>query len=253
MQGGLCGDAHTVRVSRRPVARQPLPRTVCAAPEALAAAAVSVNAWQTSARLPRTVCAAPKTLAAAADSVNVRTMRPHHLRKILFTSEAIKRRVCKLVEEMAGECRAEDFAMIGILRGSFMFLADLVRELYRHKVHPRIDFMTLESYGSGTESSGKVRVTKDINLSIKGAHVLIVDDILDSGRTLTFAKKRLLKKGARTVRTCTLLDKPARRVVPYRADYVGFTVPDVFVVGYGLDYDSYYRELPYIAQVTFTD
>jgi hypoxanthine phosphoribosyltransferase len=146
-----------------------------------------------------------------------------------------------------------DLVMIGILRGSFMFLADLVRDLNGHGYHPRIDFISLESYGSGTESSGEVMVTKDISLDVADADVLLLDDILDTGRTLCFARDRLLERGARTVRTCALLDKPARRVVPVRADYVGFVVEDVFVVGYGLDYDSRYRELPHIAEVTFTD
>lgn len=179
-------------------------------------------------------------------------MRPHHIRDVVFTAAQIQRRVYELVEEMAPDCRAENFAMIGILRGSFMFLADLVRALYQHDVHPRIDFITLESYGSGTESSGTVRVAKDFSLDVAGATVLLVDDILDTGRTLAFARQHALERGARTVKTCALLDKPSRRIVPCRADYVGLQVDDVFVVGYGLDYDSHYRELPYIAKVTFT-
>ncbi|MFH0953183.1 MAG: hypoxanthine phosphoribosyltransferase [Verrucomicrobiota bacterium] len=178
-------------------------------------------------------------------------LRPHHIRDVLFTADDIARRVDKLVQEMAAYCRGENFAMIGILRGSFMFLADLVRDLYHHDVHPRIDFMTLESYGSGTVSSGTVRITKDIGLDVRGATVLLVDDILDTGRTLAFACQHLRDQGAKTVKTCALLDKPARRAAPFRADYVGFPVEDHFVVGYGLDYDARYRELPYIAKVTF--
>lgn len=139
--------------------------------------------------------------------------------------------------------------MIGVLRGSFMFLGDLVRDLYVHELHPRIDFMTLESYGSGMESSGTVQITKDVAVDVAGASILLVDDILDTGRTLTFARNHLLSKGAVEVKTCTLLDKPSRRVIPIEADFVGFEIPDEFVVGYGLDYDSYYRELPYIAKV----
>jgi hypoxanthine phosphoribosyltransferase len=180
-------------------------------------------------------------------------MRPHHTREIVFTADQIEKRVNALVEEMASACRAENFAMIGILRGSFMFLADLVRALYHHNVHPRIDFITLESYYSGTESTGRVHVAKDISMDVTGATVILVDDILDTGRTLSFAVQHLKSKGAQSVRTCTLLDKPARRVVPFEADFVGFRVEDFFVVGYGLDYDSHYRELPYIAKVTFTD
>jgi hypoxanthine phosphoribosyltransferase len=180
-------------------------------------------------------------------------MRPHHIRQVLLSAEQIRARVGALVHEMAEGCRGTDFVMIGILRGSFIFLADLVRELYRQDVHPRIDFMTLESYGAGTESSGAVRVAKAVGMNLAGTTVLVVDDILDSGRTLSFAKQQLLTLGARTVRTCALLDKPARRVVPFQADHVGFTIADRFVVGYGLDYDGRYRELPHIACVTFTD
>lgn len=171
------------------------------------------------------------------------------LGEVLISAEEIARRVDDLVTEMEPHCRAEHFVMIGILRGSFMFLADLVRDLYQHGVHPRIDFITLESYGSGTVSSGTVKVTKDITVDVKGAEVLLIDDILDSGRTLAFARELMLQKGAERVLTCTLLDKPERRVVPVKADFIGFTIPDEFVVGYGLDYDSRYRELPYIAKV----
>ena len=179
-------------------------------------------------------------------------MRPHHIRNVLFTAANIQQRVNQLVDFMAPDCHAENFVMIGILRGSFMFLADLVRDLYQHEVHPRIDFITLESYYSGTESSGTVHIAKDFSLDVRGATVLLVDDILDTGRTLSFARSHLLEKGAQEIKTCTLLDKPSRRLVPYAADYVGFTIEDTFVVGYGLDYDGYYRELPHIAKVTFT-
>jgi hypoxanthine phosphoribosyltransferase len=179
-------------------------------------------------------------------------MKPHHIRDVLISAEAIAHRVDELVRDMQAACRSDNFVMIGILRGSFIFLADLARDLYQHGVRPRIDFLTLESYGSGTESSGEVRVVKDIRMDVRGADVMLVDDILDTGRTLSFATRHLLDKGARSVKTVALLDKPSRRVVPFEADFVGFTVPDEFVVGYGLDYDSYYRELPYIAKVTFT-
>lgn len=177
-------------------------------------------------------------------------MKPHHIKDIVITADDIARRVDQLVTEMEPHCRAQNFVMIGILRGSFMFLADLVRDLYQHGVHPRIDFLTLESYGSAMESSGNVNVTKDITVDVTGAEVLVIDDILDSGRTLTFASNLLKEKGATRVLTCALLDKPERRILPFKADFVGFTIPDDFVVGYGLDYDSRYRELPYIAKVT---
>lgn len=179
-------------------------------------------------------------------------MEPHHIREIVFTEPEIQARVDQLVLEIAHDCRSDNLVMVGILRGSFMFMADLVRDLYVHDLHPRIDFITLESYGAGTTSSGQVRITKDIAVDVLDADVLIVDDILDSGRTLQFAQAHLVGKGARSVRTCTLLDKPGRRVAPVHADYVGFVIDDFFVVGYGLDYDSRYRELPYLAKVTFT-
>lgn len=180
-------------------------------------------------------------------------MKPHRIERILYDEEQIRKRVDELVLEMAGDCRSENFVIIGILRGSFMFLADLVRDLYEHDIHPRIDFMTLESYGAGTESSGAVRITKDISMDVTGADVVLVDDILDTGRTLTFACRQMKEKGARSVKTCVMLDKPSRRVVPIKADYAGFTIDDFFVIGYGLDYDSHYRELPYIAYITLLE
>lgn len=177
-------------------------------------------------------------------------MKPHHIETVLFTRDAIQRRVDELIDEIAADSR-EDFVMLGILRGSFIFLADLVRGFARHNLHPRIDFITLSSYGRGTESSGSVRILHDTDEDLRDADVVIVDDILDSGRTLSFARDLFLKRGARSVRTCVMLDKQARRTAKIKADYTGFPVEDVFVVGYGLDYDNRYRELPYIAEVTF--
>jgi hypoxanthine phosphoribosyltransferase len=178
-------------------------------------------------------------------------MKPHHIRDVLITADDIRRRVDQLVDGMQETCRGDNLVIIGILRGSFIFLADLVRALYHHGVHPRIDFITLESYGAGTESSGHVHVAKDFSMEVAGADVILVDDILDTGRTLAFAREHVLKKGAKSVHSCALLDKPSRRVLPFQADFTGFIIEDAFVVGYGLDYDSRYRELPYIAKVTF--
>jgi len=180
-------------------------------------------------------------------------MEPHHIRDVLITREQIQKRVHVLIEEIAGTCEADNLVMLGILRGSFIFLADLVRGFAQHNLHPRIDFITLSSYGAGTESSGTVRISHDTDENLRGADVVIVDDILDSGRTLDFAKKLFLERGARSVKTCVLLDKKANRAAKIEADYAGFTVDDVFVVGYGLDYDNRYRELPYIAKVTFEE
>lgn len=180
-------------------------------------------------------------------------MKPHHIQDILITQTQIEQRVHLLIEEIAAGCRTDNLVMLGILRGSFIFLADLVRGFAQHRLHPRIDFITLSSYGSGTESSGTVEVVHDTDEDLTDADVVIVDDILDSGRTLAFAKNLFLNRGARSVRTCVLLDKQIERAVDMEADYVGFKVEDVFVVGCGLDYDNRYRELPYIAKVTFTD
>lgn len=176
----------------------------------------------------------------------------HHLVEMI-SAETLKHRVDELVEEMSSTLASDNLVIVGVLRGSFMFLADLVRALNRHQMHPRIDFMTLGSYGSGTVSSGNVRILKDVSVDLDQADVLLVDDILDSGRTLRFAVRHVMNKGAKQVHTCCLLDKPARRMVEITADFKGFEVPDTFVVGYGLDYDSHYRELPYIGEVVHQD
>ena len=180
------------------------------------------------------------------------SLKPHHIDHVLFSPQEIQTRIDGLVDEIAASGKSDNFVMIGILRGSFMFLADLVRDLNAHDLHPRIDFITLESYYGGTESSGKVEIRKDIEVDVTDSDVLLVDDILDTGRTFSFAVNHIKSKGARSIKTCTLLDKPARRIVDIKADHVGFTIEDRFVVGYGLDYDCYYRDLPHIAEVTFT-
>lgn len=178
-------------------------------------------------------------------------LKPHHTENVLYSRERIAARVGEVARGIQARVASEDFVMVGVLRGSFMFFADLCRALNDIGVHPRIDFMTLESYGKGTTSTGVPRVTKDLSVDVTGAQVLLVDDILDTGRTLRFARAHVLNKGAAAVQTCVLLDKPSRRIAAIEADFVGFTVPDLFVVGYGLDYDSHYRELPHIAGVTF--
>ncbi|SLN26523.1 hypoxanthine phosphoribosyltransferase [Oceanibacterium hippocampi] len=152
-------------------------------------------------------------------------------------------------EELAASIASSlgtDVLVVAILKGSFVFAADLVRALHHAGVQPQIDFMALSSYGSATESSGSVHISRDISDDVRDRNVLLVDDILESGRTLGFAKKALAERGARDVEVCVLLDKPGKRVVDLDAEFVGFTCPDRFVVGYGLDYAHYYRELPYI-------
>ncbi len=180
-------------------------------------------------------------------------MQPHTIGRTLFTSEQIQTRIHTLIDEIAADSGTDNLVMLGILRGSFIFLADLVRGFEQHQIHPLIDFITLSSYGEGTESSGTVEITHDTDADLNGADVVVVDDILDSGRTLAFARDLFLKRGARSVRTCVMLDKQTTRAAEMEADYAGFSVDDVFVVGYGLDYDNRYRELPYIAEVAFTN
>lgn len=164
---------------------------------------------------------------------------------VLFTAAEIKERV----EAMAGEIAAKmpaDFLIVSLLRGSFMFTADLVRELCAIGVHPQIDFMTLSSYGSESRSSGQVNIGRDVSDDVSGRQILIVDDILETGRTLRFAHDLLIERGAADVKIAMLLEKPNKLEVAAKADFVGFSIPDKFVVGYGLDYANHYRELPFI-------
>lgn len=180
-------------------------------------------------------------------------MRPYHVDEVLITPRRLAQRVDEVAREIAAAGPGENLVVIGILRGSFIFLADLVRWFSLNDLHPRIDFMIMESYGSGTTAQKEPTVTRDCTLDLAGADVVVVDDILDTGRTLQKAVAHLRAKGAKTVRSCALLDKPSRRIVPFEADFVGFEIEDAFVVGYGLDYDGRHRELPHIAKVTFVD
>jgi len=137
--------------------------------------------------------------------------------------------------------------VIGLLTGSFIFVADLVRAMSRLNVHPRVDFMAVSHYGATTEPSGQVKLYKDTTLDITARAVLLVDDILDTGRSLSLARDRLAARSPTWLRTCVLLDKPSRRTVPINADYVGFEIPDVWVIGFGLDAAGEGRALPYVA------
>ena len=141
-----------------------------------------------------------------------------------------------------------DFMMVALLKGSFVFAADLVRALHHENRHPQIDFMTLSSYGNATTSSGKMTINRDLSEDVTGKDILLVDDILESGGTLDYARKYLLERGARSIKICVLLDKPHKRRddLPIDADFVGFSIEDHFVIGYGLDYAGWFRELPYI-------
>lgn len=163
--------------------------------------------------------------------------------EILISEEEIKNTVARLGEEISRDYEGKDLILISVLKGSVIFMADLMRAV---KIPCKIDFMAVSSYGSGTKTSGEVKIIKDLTESIEGADIVIVEDILDSGVTLSYLKKLLLARNPASIRICTLLDKPERRKADITADYVGTTVPDSFAVGYGLDYAEKYRNLPFI-------
>ena len=168
------------------------------------------------------------------------------VQEILFTEEQLKARVAQLAEQINRDYEGKELMLISVLRGSFIFMADLVRQI---TVPCKVDFMAVSSYGKGTVSSGQVQITKDLSEDITGQHLLVVEDILDSGNTLSYLLEILWARRPASIRLCTLLDKPERRVKPVKLDYAGFSIPDAFVVGYGLDYDEHYRNLPYIGVV----
>ena len=166
----------------------------------------------------------------------------------LYSAEEIARRNIEMAEQIkAGP--TEDLLVISILKGSFIFAADLIRAMHATGLAPEVEFITLSSYGKGTTSQG-VRIVKDIDSDVHGRDVLLIDDILESGRTLRFAKELLLERGARHVTIAVLLDKRVKRQTDLEADYVGFECPDHFVVGYGMDVAYAFRELPFVGVVT---
>lgn len=175
------------------------------------------------------------------------TVASHSL-EILFDETAIAERIDAVAREIA-RADLSRLLVVPILKGSFIFAADLVRALHRAGLTPEVDFMMLASYRERTASSGSVEILRDIETDVRGRGVLIVDDILESGRTLAYAKDLLSARGG-TVRTCVLLDKPVRRAADIEADFVGFRCPDRFVVGYGMDMAHAYRELPFVGVVT---
>ncbi|MGL4287937.1 MAG: hypoxanthine phosphoribosyltransferase [Phreatobacter sp.] len=168
--------------------------------------------------------------------------------RVLFSAEAIAERQRELVREIA-DTRPERLLVIAVLKGSFVFAADLIRAMDAAGMAPEVEFMSLSSYLEGTVSSGSVRILHDVESPVADRDVLLVDDILESGRTLTYAKDLLSARGARSVRTCVLLEKPGKRAVNLHADYVGFTCPDVFVVGYGMDVAHAWRQLPFVGVI----
>ncbi len=170
-------------------------------------------------------------------------MMEQDMQEILFTPEALARRVNELADQITQDYAGKSPLIVGTLRGSFVFMADLVRQI---NLPLTVDFLSASSYGSGTESSGQVKLKLDLADDISGRDVLIIEDIVDSGNTLSKLLPELQKRGPASLKVCALLDKPERRVLPFQANYVGFTIPDAFVVGYGLDFDQHYRQLPYI-------
>jgi hypoxanthine phosphoribosyltransferase len=173
-------------------------------------------------------------------------MEGYRLNRFLSRKE-IASIVRRLADQISNDYSGRELVLVCILKGAFMFLSDLIRRL---KIPAKVDFVRLASYGAGMETSGIIEITKDIEIPIEGKDVLIIEDIIDSGRTLQFLKDRLSLANPRSVKICALLDKKARREVEMEADYLGIEVDNVFIVGYGIDFDENYRHLPEIYYVT---
>lgn len=168
--------------------------------------------------------------------------------EIVFAAEAIAERICAVARQIA-DARLQELLVVAILKGSFVFAADLLRAMHGAGLSPEVDFLSLASYREGTRSSGHVEIVRDIETDVRGRTVLVVDDILESGRTLAFAKDLVAGRGAARVLTCVLLDKPVERAVAIDADFTAFQCPDEFVVGYGMDLAHRFRELPFVGRV----
>ena len=165
------------------------------------------------------------------------------IKKVLIDENELKSIVKRLGAEITAYYKDKDVLLVGILKGSVIFMADLMREI---DVPCNIDFMAVSSYGNGTESSGRVKINKDLDNDIQGKDIIIIEDILDSGKTLYYIRDILSARKPSSIKICTLFDKPERREADIKADYVGSLVPNEFIVGYGLDYSEYYRNLPFI-------
>ena len=172
------------------------------------------------------------------------------IEKTLIEEADLKARVKQLADRISQDYEGEEVTLICILSGASIFFADLVREL---KIGVKFEFMSVSSYGSGTVSSGEVKILKDVNHPIVDKNVIIVEDIIDSGCTLSFLKRILEQRNPKSIRVCTILDKPSRRKTDFKGDYVGFEIPDEFVVGYGLDYDGRYRNLKDVCVLSLTE
>ena len=165
---------------------------------------------------------------------------------VMITEEEIEKKVCELGAKISEDYEGKTVHLICVLKGSMFFTCELAKRI---TIPVTIDTMSVSSYGSGTESSGRVRIMKDLDETVQGRDVLIVEDIIDSGNTLHYLMNLLNSRQPASLKLCTLLDKPSRRVTEVAVDYTGFVIPDEFVVGYGLDYDQHYRNLPYIGVV----
>lgn len=165
------------------------------------------------------------------------------IEKVLIDEATIKNRVSELGREITADYKDREPVFVGVLKGCFVFMADLLRSI---DLHCTMDFMSVSSYGDGTSSTGAVKITKDLSKDTEGKDIIIVEDILDSGMTLSYLSNYLKGRNPRSIKIVTLLDKPSRRRANINADYIGFEVPDAFVVGYGLDFAEKYRSLPYI-------
>ena len=165
------------------------------------------------------------------------------IQEVLFSEEQLDRRVREIAAQIEKDYEGKEIMLISVLRGSFVFMADLCRRI---DLPCTLDFMSVSSYGSSTKSSGQVQITRDLSSDITGKHIIVVEDILDSGNTLSYLLKLLEQRNPASIRLCTLLNKPDRRVKHVDVHYSGFDIPDAFVVGYGLDYAEQYRNLPYI-------
>lgn len=165
--------------------------------------------------------------------------------KVIFTEEQLKAKVEELGAKITADYQdaQEDIFCVGILKGASVFYTDLVREI---NLPVKFDFMIASSYGNGTSTTGAVKILKDLDYDIEGKHLIVIEDIIDSGTTMNYLLKYFQKRGAKSVRLCALLSKPSRRTVDVKIDYCGYEVPDEFIVGYGLDYAEVYRNLPYI-------
>jgi hypoxanthine phosphoribosyltransferase len=165
------------------------------------------------------------------------------IKEVLLSEETLSKRIKELGEEITNDYKDKDLVVIGILKGAVIFMSELVKNI---KMPITIDFMAVSSYGKSTISTGEVRIIKDLDFSVEGKDLLIVEDIIDTGLTLNYLSELLKKRGANSVKVCTLLDKPDRRTIGVNVDYLGFEIPDEFVVGYGLDYAEQYRNLPFV-------